>query len=122
MKKTLKLKKNYEFNNTFKRGKFFGGELIECICTKHNKKINYIGIAIGSKVCKAVKRNRIKRVIKEAYRNLEENISTGFTFVFLWNKKKGVEECNYHNVKQDMIQIFKRIGIYKNEQNNDLLN
>ena len=115
MKKTVKLKKKYEFQNTFKRGKYFGGDFLECFCTHNNKKINYLGIAIGSKVCNAVKRNRIRRVIKEAYRSIESNLLSGFTFIFLWNKKKNAAECNYHQVKQDMIQIFKRIGIYQNE-------
>ena len=119
MKKTITLKKNYEFNNTFKRGKYFSGELIECFYIKQNKKNNCFGIAISSKLCNAVRRNRIKRVIREAYRNQEKNITVGNTFVFLWKKKGKIEDCNYLNVLQDMEKIFKKIGIYINEENND---
>ena len=119
MKKTIKLKKNYEFNNTFKRGKYFSGKLIECFYIKNNKNINYFGIAISSKICNAVKRNRIKRVIREVYRNLENNIKTGNTFVFLWKKKVNPEECNYNNVLEDMNKLLKKIGIYINEEDNN---
>ena len=116
MKKTIKLKKNYEFNNTFKRGKYFSGAFIECFYIKNNKNINCLGIAISSKLCNAVKRNRIRRVIKEAYRNIEEKTSTGNTFVFLWKKKVKIEECNYKNVFEDINKIFNKIDILINEE------
>ena len=119
MKKTIKLKKNYEFNNTFKRGKYFSGNFIECFYLKNNKNINYFGIAISSKICNAVKRNRIKRVIREAYKNNELKITTGNTFVFLWKKNIEIENCNYINIYNDMKKIFKKMDIYINEKNND---
>ena len=118
MKKTIKLKKNYEFNNTFKRGKYFSGNLIECFYVKNNKDINYFGIAISSKQCNAVKRNRVKRLIRESYRNFENNINTGNTFVFLLKKNSCVEECNYNNIFEDMKNVFQKMGII-NEKSND---
>ena len=118
MKKTIKLKKNYEFNNTFKKGKYFSGEYIECFYVKNNKNYNSFGIAISSKLCNAVKRNRVKRLIREAYSTLENTIITGNTMVFLLKKKTVVEDCNYYNILEDMKKIFQKIGIL-NEKNND---
>lgn len=118
MKKTIKLKKNYEFNNTFKKGKYFGGKYIECFYIKNNKNVNYIGLAISSKLCNAVKRNRIKRLILESYRTLESIINTGNTFVFLLKKQTKVEDCNYNLMLEDVKNIFQKIGII-NEEIND---
>ena len=112
MKKTITLKKNYEFKNILKKGKYFKGKYLEGFFLKNNKNFNYIGIAISSKLCHAVKRNRIKRVIRESYRNIENNIKTGITIIFMWNKKADIENCKYNNVKEDMIKILKKIDIY----------
>ena len=38
----------------------------------HEQPINFLGIAISVKIAKAVKRNHIKRLIRESYRKQEE--------------------------------------------------
>ena len=72
MKKTEMLKKNYEFKNVLTKGKFYIGKEIEIFILKNNKKRNFLGIAIGAKNGKAFQRNKAKRLIREAYKNLEE--------------------------------------------------
>lgn len=111
MKKTEVLKKNYEFRKILNKGKFYSGQYIEVFITKNNKDKNYIGIAIGVKIAKAVKRNYIKRLIRENYRLLEDKIRTGNSMVFLWKKKVNIEEANFINIKKDMLYIFKKAGI-----------
>ena len=60
MRKINTLKKNYEFKNVIKKGQFFVRKHIIIYLTKNNKNKNIIGIAINTKLCNAVKRNRIK--------------------------------------------------------------
>lgn len=111
MKKTLKLKKNYEFKRILTKGKYYQGKYLEVFVKKNNTDINFIGIAIGVKIAKAVKRNRIKRLISENYRLIEDNLNTGYNIIFLWRKKVDIKNANFFNIKKDMIDIFKRIGI-----------
>lgn len=111
MKKTLKLKKNYEFKRILTKGKYYQGEYLEVFVKKNNTDINFIGIAIGVKIAKAVKRNRIKRLISENYRLIEDDLNTGYNIIFLWRKKVDIKNANFFNIKKDMIDIFKRIGI-----------
>ena len=111
MNKTITLKKNYEFKRVLTKGKYYSGKYIEVFVKKNNLEKNYIGIAIGVKIAKAVKRNRIKRLIRENYRLLEDNMKTGYNIVFLWKKKVDISNATFSNIRTDIIDIFKRIGI-----------
>lgn len=111
MKKTLKLKKNYQFKKVLNKGKYFAGKYIDIFVLKNNKDINYIGIAVGVKIAKAVTRNRIKRLIHENYRLMENKINTGYQLVFLWKKRADISNATFDNIKKDMEENFKRIGI-----------
>lgn len=112
MKKTKMLKKNYEFRNILSKGKYYSGAYIEAFIKKNEKQTqNYLGIAIGVKIAKATKRNYIKRLIRENYRNYEDSITTGNSIVFLWKKKMDVKKANYKNIKQDMYRIFDKANI-----------
>lgn len=111
MDKTLKLKKNYEFKIVLTKGNYYSGKCLDVFVKKNNSSINYIGIAIGVKIAKAVKRNRIKRLIRENYRLMEKDLNVGYNIVFLWKKKVDIKKATFSNIKEDMTDIFKRIGI-----------
>ena len=82
MKKTKMLKKNYEFGNVLKRGTYYSGRTIEVFVKQNHKNVNFLGIAISSKICKATKRNYIKRIIRENYKNMEEHLKQGIALFF----------------------------------------
>lgn len=111
MKKTLMLKKNYEFKKVLTKGEYYSGKYLDVFVKKNNFPVNYIGIAVGVKITKAVKRNRIKRLIRENYRLMEKNLKTGYNMVFLWKKKVDIKNATFTNIKEDMVNIFERIGI-----------
>lgn len=108
MKKIKTLKKNYEFKNVLSKGKFFIGKYI-CIYIKENKKNeNYIGIAVNTKIGKAFKRNRIKRLIRESYRLIKDELPKGKDIVILWNKKANCDEINFYQINNEMIELLKK--------------
>ena len=57
MKKTIMIKKNYEFKHLFSKGKFYYGEYIHMYIKETNQDTNKLGIAFSKKQGKAVKRN-----------------------------------------------------------------
>lgn len=111
MKKLKTLKKNYEFQNVLNKGKFYIGKQITVYIVKNREEANRIGIAISSKTCHAVKRNNIKRKIRENYRLIAKELKQGYNIVFLWNKKVPVEQVDFHIINQDMTNAFSKAGM-----------
>ena len=107
MKKINTLKKNYEFSNVIKRGNYHVKKQIIVYITKNNKNKNIIGIAISTKLCNAVNRNKIKRIIRESYYREMKKIKQGYNIVFLWNKKEPIENICFQEVHKEIEEIFK---------------
>ena len=115
MLKTKMLKKNYEYKAVLSKGKYFSGKYIDAVIIDNKKMINFLGIAINTKVGKAVIRNKIKRLIRENYKILESSICSGKSIVFLWNKRSKGEDASFKLINEDMISIFERAGLYLEE-------
>ena len=113
MQKTKMLKMNYEFRNILTKGKYYYGKYIEAFILKNNNEKNYLGLAISSKIANAVKRNHIKRLIRENYKNVEANIKDGYSIVFLWKKKANLKDALYNNIKSDLLEIINKSKISK---------
>jgi len=113
MKKTIMLKKNYEFKKVLSKGKYYSGEYIEALILPNIKGKNTLGIAVNTKLGTAVQRNSIKRLFRESYSKLELNIEDGQEIVFLWKKKQPIEKATFQNIFADMNFIFDKAKIIK---------
>ena len=116
MKNTLMLKKNYEFRKVLSRGKFFSGKFINAFIMENRKDYNLLGLAISLKTAKSVKRNRIKRLIRENYYFFENKLKKGRSIVFLWNKEALVQNISFLKIKLDMEKIFDKADMFENRK------
>ena len=66
--KIFLLRKKSEYDNVYLRGKRVHGENFSLILLPNNLEHNRLGISIHGQLKGAVKRNRIKRIIREFFR------------------------------------------------------
>jgi len=66
--KEYRLRKKKEFEYIFKHGKRISGEGLVCYWFSDEQMGNKLGTVVSKKVGQSVKRNRIKRIIREFYR------------------------------------------------------
>lgn len=111
MKRTKMLKKNYEFKSVLTKGKYYSGGLIDIVVLKNNLSINLLGLAISKKAGNSVKRNKIKRIIRENYRLFEDEMKTGYSLVILWKKNADFENLNFKKIKNDFEKIYMKAHI-----------
>ena len=109
--KILALSKNEEFKNLLKQKKlsnkyvtiFFGS-----LENKDNKKLN-ISFVTKKKIGNAVKRNKIKRRLKNIINDAVKKISIKFNYSYLVIAKSTMLNNDYTNIKETLFQSFKNI-------------
>lgn len=109
MKKTVSLKKNYEFVRIYKKGRFYAGRFIVLYVLKNNYGVNRLGIAISRKVGKSVRRNRIRRLVRESYRVYEEFIKDGLDMVF--SARSTEKTPDYSEISKEMKFLLKKLEV-----------
>ena len=81
MKQTISLNKNELFLQVYKKGKRSYHRNFTLYYLPNGLACNRLGIKTGKKLAGAVKRNRIRRLVKESYRLMESELSCGYDFV-----------------------------------------
>jgi len=77
---------------------------------RNNKKYNKLGITVSSKLGGAVIRNRIRRLVQEAYRLNEINISFGYNIVIV--ARNFALNNKFQKISQDLVYMLKKAGLY----------
>jgi len=110
---TFPIKKNRDFLRLYKRGKFFVGKYLVLYALKNKNKVNRLGITASKKFGNSVKRNRMRRLIKESYRSYETQLNEGFDLVFV--ARKCDELPNFLKIKKEMKYLLKKLEIFKED-------
>lgn len=108
--KKYKIRKNAEFRAVYRKGKSFSNKILVLYVYKNKKDVNRLGISVSKKVGKSVTRNRIKRLINEAYRNNNNNLKTSFDLVFI--ARNAANDKSYFEIEEALKNLLNKAGLY----------
>lgn len=117
MKFTKSLKGNYLFRRTLKQGKYYKGRYITVHILKNRENINYLGICVSKKNGNSVIRNRLKRWVRESYKNIEQDLNKGYNVVVLFKKSILGKDLEFSNIDIELNNIL--IKEIKDDKNNN---
>ena len=71
--------------------------------------MNRIGVTVSRKNKGAVKRNRIKRLLRESYRLIEPELKVGFDLIVMMKDVDPIPD--FEAIRKDMRNIVRRAGL-----------
>ena len=83
MKDIVSIRLNHEFKRVYGRGRSMVHPLLVTYCLKNRRGVTRVGITTGKKIGCAVRRNRARRVLREAWRQLEDQFPAGYDYVLV---------------------------------------
>ena len=109
MKHTVSLKGNRSFRRMYSKGKSTATATLVLYLRRNGAGENRLGLTVGTKVGKAVRRNRIRRRLREIYRLHEAEMRRGWDIVAVARTRAA--EASYREREGDFLRAAARLGL-----------
>ena len=109
MQDPAKLKKRWEYQRAYQKGtKYWNRYFVIYVCHTRSNDLR-LGITASKKVGKSVQRNRVKRLIREAFRQLRPRLKTGYDIVVVGRSPACQLTC--HETRNRLCDLFRKASI-----------
>ncbi|MBG9983066.1 ribonuclease P protein component [Aerococcaceae bacterium DSM 111020] len=120
MKKRYRIKKENEFQQVFHHGKSIANrQIVIYTYNKPNQEHFRVGLSVGKKIGNAVKRNQIKRYLRQAIHELEPAIQSDLDFLVI--ARKDIENKDFHQIKKSLIHVMSLAKVIDKQTLNKIL-
>jgi ribonuclease P protein component len=103
-----RLTKSSDFKRIFSRGKRTATPLFVIYSLRNHLTYSRLGIQVKSRIGTAVRRNRIKRMVREVFRKMKEEWKEPHDMIFI--AEKGIAGIPFRLFETEFQQIWKRLS------------
>lgn len=106
MNKHQRIKKNTDFQKVFKRGKSFANrQFVVYLLPNADIETYRVGLSVSKKLGNAVKRNQIKRYIRQSILEMNDEIKPHTDYVII--ARNPASTMNFHEVKKSLTHVLR---------------
>ena len=105
------LRRKEDFDLIYKKGRSVGERYIVLFYMKNGLSYNRIAFLASKKVGNSVKRNRAKRLMKESYRFLKDDIGNGYDIIFI--ARNTINGKKLRDVEKSMANSLSKSKLYQ---------
>ena len=113
MQREFRLTRSTDFKRVRRDGKSYARPLVVLIAIENQLPISRVGVAAGRSVGNAVKRNRAKRLIRAAARELHPQIVSGWDLVII--ARAPIIQIKMPQVRTALQELLQRAKIFNDE-------
>ena len=109
MKHTVALKQNHEFRRLYSKGRNAALPYFAVYCRKTGRPYSRLGLTTGVKLGNAVKRNRVRRRMRELYRTNESKLRPGYDIVMVARTRAIF--ARYSDLESSFLRLMKKLEL-----------
>lgn len=109
MQRRFRLTRSEDFKRVRRFGKSYAHPLLVLVVQAADGSALRVGVAAGRTVGNAVKRNRAKRLVREAVRTLIPSLGAGWDILLI--ARPALVSCNVFEVREALLTLLRRAGL-----------
>ncbi len=108
------LRKQADFDAVYKRGRSVGDKYVVLFYLKNGLDHNRTGFLASKKVGNSVKRNRARRLMRESFRHIAEELPQGYDIILI--ARNTIPGRSFMEVDNSIIHAFRRTGLIEGKK------